>query len=121
MNNLNAIGNLAKDCRLGKAGETPVVNFTLAVKAGYGQHEQTVWVDCAYFGKGAQSVAQYLTKGAKVGVSGEMGFKEAQGEYGARVTCRVSNLTLCGGRQESADKPAANTPKPSADFDDVPF
>lgn len=127
MNSFNAIGNLAKDCRIGNAGDTPVANFTVAVKSGYGKHEQTVWVDCAYFGKGAQAIAQYLVKGAKVGISGELGFKEAEGEYKARITCRVSNVTLLGGKRDDAapDQPkpdSRSAAAPSADFaDDIPF
>ena len=117
-------GNLGKDCRTKMVGDSFVANFSVAVTEGYGEKKKTHWVDCAYWGKGAQAVAQYLVKGQTVIVSGEGGMKEASGEFSAQPTCRVHSLSLAGGKRD--DKPAAKAePKAKADdgFDssDVPF
>jgi single-strand DNA-binding protein len=122
-------GNLGKDCRTKMVGDSFVANFSVAVTEGYGEKKKTHWVDCAYWGKGAQAVAQYLVKGQAVIVSGEGGMKEASGDFSAQPTCRVNSLSLAGGKRE--DKPAAKeAPKPqpqagspAADFDDsdIPF
>lgn len=94
MNVFTFCGNLGKDCRTGSAGGTNVVNFSVAVKSGYGQNEQTLWLDCSLWGKRGESLAQYLTKGQKVVVSGELGTRDHEGK--TYLTCRVSEITLAG-------------------------
>ena len=98
MNNFNFTGNLGNDCRTGQAGQTPVVNFSVAVKSGYGQNEQTIWVDCALFGNRATALAPYLTKGQTVAVSGELGTREHNGK--TYITCKVNDVTLVGGKPQ---------------------
>jgi single-strand DNA-binding protein len=130
MNVITVTGNLGKDCRTGNQGGTAVCNFTVAVKSGYGDKEQTLWLDCALWGKQAESkLPQYLTKGAQVAVSGELGTREHEGK--TQLTCRVASISLVGGRREDAHPAAASSapatprqPKPSSmdDFDDdIPF
>ena len=107
MNNFNFTGNLGNDCRAGQAGQTPVVNFSVAVKSGYGQNEQTIWVDCALFGNRATALAPYLTKGQTVAVSGELGTREHNGK--TYITCKVNDVTLVGGKpqQQGQQQPQA--------------
>jgi single-strand DNA-binding protein len=128
MNVFTFTGNLGKDCRSGNQGGTAVCNFTVAVKSGYGDKEQTLWLDCALWGKQAESkLPQYLTKGAQVAVSGELGTREYEGK--TYITCRVSSISLVGGKRDEAPaaptKPA--TPRTAAPApmdaydDDIPF
>ena len=98
MNNFNFTGNLGNDCRPGQAGQTPVVNFSVAVKSGYGQNEQTIWVDCALFGNRATALTPYLTKGQTVAVSGELGTREHNSK--TYITCKVNDVTLVGGKPQ---------------------
>ena len=126
MNVLTICGNLGKDCRTGEAGGTFVANFSVAIREGYGDKAKTHWVECAYWGKGAQAVAQYLKKGQQVVVSGELGLKPADGQYQAALTCRVSSLTLCGKREQSGEQPrqatqAAPAAAAAPEGDDIPF
>ena len=121
MNVFSFTGNLGKDCRRGTAGSTAVVNFSVAVKSGFGDNEQTIWVDVALWGKQAESkLPDYLLKGQTVAVSGEMGLREHEGK--TYVTCRANSVNLVGGKKESA-APAAPAPAPSQGFDDsdIPF
>jgi single-strand DNA-binding protein len=132
MNIFSFTGNLGKDCRIGNAGGTAVCNFNVAVKSGYGEKAQTLWVDCALWGKQAESkLPDYLLKGQQVAVSGELGERDHEGK--TYLTCRVSSVDLVGGKTESQPQqrqqspaPQANKPAPQAepdfDFDDdVPF
>ena len=140
MNSMNFTGNLGRDARLGEAGGSPVANFAVAVKSGYGQHEQTVWVDCSLWGKRADSLAQYLVKGQQVGITGEMGTRDYEKDGVTRtvVTCRVADVTLLGGKQDGSQSapqpqrtaaPAQQRPAPAqqphaapdAFDDDIPF
>ena len=112
MNNFNFTGNLGNDCRPGQAGQTPVVNFSVAVKSGYGQNEQTIWVDCALFGNRATALAPYLTKGQTVAVSGELGTREHNGK--TYITCKVNDVTLVGGKQQQQGQQAPQQQQPQA-------
>lgn len=100
LNVFSFTGNLGKDCRVGNAGGTAVCNFSVAVKSGFGQNEQTVWVDVALWGKQAESkLPDYLVKGQQVAVSGELGTREHEGK--TYVTCRASSVSLTGKRDDS--------------------
>lgn len=100
MNVLTVSGNLGRDARIGQAGNSAVANFSVAVKSGWGDKEQTVWVDCALFGRQAESkLVDYLKKGQNVIVSGEMGTREYEGK--TYITLRVNTITLGGSRNDS--------------------
>lgn len=99
MNVLVVSGNIGRDAEVRNAGGTSVAGFSLAVKSGYGDKAQTVWVDCSLWGKQAESgLVQYLKKGQFVVVTGELGTREHEGKM--YITLRVNNVTL-GGKQDS--------------------
>lgn len=142
MNNWNFTGNLGKDAetRFIQSGEA-VVQFSVGVKSGYGDKATTTWARCAMWGKRGEAVAQYLTKGSLVGISGEVTLREFTNKEGNKQTTlevRVNDLTLLGGkrdgeqsapRSESApQQPRPQRPAPqgnggSFDYmdDDIPF
>lgn len=112
MNLFAATGNLGKDCRKGEAGGTAVLNFSIGVKSGFGDKEQTLWVDCALWGKQAESkLADYLVKGQKVAVTGELGQREHEGKN--YLTLRVASIDLCGGKSEGSSQAAPQQSKPA--------
>jgi len=128
MNIFSATGNLGKDCRKGNAGDTAVVNFSIGVKSGFGTKEQTLWIDCALFGRQAESkLADYLVKGQQVAVSGELGTREHENKV--YLTLRVNSIDLVGGKKDSSSSPAPqqSRPQPQApaqddfDADSIPF
>jgi len=126
MNIFSFTGNLGSDCRTGNAGGTAVVNFAVAVKSGWGDKAQTLWIDCALWGKQAESrLPEFLLKGQQVAVSGELGSREHDGK--TYLTCRASSVDLVGGKPDAAPAPQQAAPKPQAaapvdDFDsDIPF
>lgn len=130
MNVLTFTGNLGKDCRLNTVGQNKVANFSVAMTEGFGDNKKTHWVDCALWGKQAESLAQYLVKGQSVAISGEGGMKEASGEYKAALTCRVNQISLIGGKKEGEKQQQAAKPAPEpaqaggggGNFDDdIPF
>lgn len=99
MNVFTASGNIGRDAEVRSAGGASVAGFSLAVKSGYGDKAQTVWVDCSLWGKQAESgLVQYLKKGQFVVVTGELGTREHEGK--TYITLRVNNVTL-GGKQDA--------------------
>ncbi len=132
MNVFSVTGNLGQDCRKNEVNGTAVCNFSVAVKAGFGQYEQTLWLDCALWGKAAEGkLPDYLVKGQSVAVSGELSTQEKDGKTYLKLRC--NNVDLIGGKgdapaQQSKPEPAQATapsgkmPEPVTDFDDdIPF
>lgn len=132
MNIFSFTGNLGRDCRTGEVSGTAVCNFAVAVKSGFGDHEQTLWVDCALWGKQAASkLPDYLLKGQQVAVSGELGTKEHEGK--TYLTLNVNSISLVGSKGDNSPAPQQQAPKqepqqqasqqaPADDFDsDIPF
>ena len=129
MNTLIVTGNLGRDANIKSVSGSTVANFSVAAKAGYGEREQTIWIDCALWGKRAESrLVDYLKKGQMVCVSGEMGTREHEGK--TYITMRVESVTLCGSRNnapQAPQKPAQNQYAQQSNGggvamdDDVPF
>jgi single-strand DNA-binding protein len=131
MNVFTATGNIgnAAETRYLPSGAA-VANFSLAVKSGYGDKAQTMWVRCALFGKRAEGgLIEYLIKGAQVAVSGELStreWKNNEGETKTSIELKVNELTLLGGgkRETHSEPRQAVKPQPAADVelnDDIPF
>ncbi len=128
MNVLNAIGRVGRDAvtRHTQAGKS-VTGWSLAVDHGWGDNKQTVWLDCSLWGDRGERLAQYITKGSQLGVTGEIGTREHDGK--TYVTLNVRDVTLVGGRGEGGGRtqsPAQRqAPQQSAsdEFpdDDIPF
>lgn len=105
MNNLCLTGNLGADCRTNNVSGTAVCNFAVAMKAGFGDKAQTVWVDCALWGKQAESkLPDYLKKGQAVAVSGELSTREHEGKTYLQLRC--NSVDLIGKKEEGGSAPA---------------
>lgn len=75
MNVWNGIGNLTKDPELKyTTGFEPkaVCRFTVAVNDGYGDKQKTSFIPCVCFGKTAENLERFLSKGSKVAVCGRI-------------------------------------------------
>ena len=148
VNKVILIGNVGRDpeIRFTQAGE-PIANFTLATnevwndKSGQKQ-ERTEWHRVEVFGKTAQVVRDYVTKGRPVYIEGSIRYEEWTDKDGnKRNTTRIrvsgpgSRLVMLGGRGEgggggsrsSGGAPAEpqSSPEGAEEFqasdDDVPF
>ena len=130
MNAWQFTGNIGKDAesRFLPNGD-PVVSFSVGVKSGYGEKATTTWARCAMFGKRAESVSQYLTKGQLVGISGEVTLREWNDKEGQKrnsLEVRVNDLTLLGKKDgQQAAQPRQQAPSQQSggmDMDDeIPF
>lgn len=110
------------------AGGDSVVTFNAAVDSGYGDKKVTTWIRYTIWGKRGDSVLPYLNKGSQVAVSGELTnrpWKDKEGQDRYSLEVRVNELTLIGGKQNSANVPAqkapdsANSQKSKPQFDDL--
>ena len=127
-------GNLGGDVKVNSTGGSTVANFSVAVKSGFGDKAQTMWIACALWGKQAESkLIDYLTKGQQVAITGELSTREHDGKTYLQV--RVSTIHLVGGksevgqhqapRQQQAPQRQQQSQQPAPDFDDdldsIPF
>lgn len=122
MNMLHATGNLGGDATLRHLPSgSDVLNFSVAMTAGYKDNEQTIWVSCSLFGQRASTLQQYLTKGTKVAIAGEVRLREwtnQSGEAKTSLDCNVRELTLLGspqqqGRQQAPAQAPQRAPEPA--------
>ena len=73
MNKWIGIGRLTRDPELRRTGTgKAVASFTVAVDDGYGDNKTTDFIDIVTWEKTAENCAKYLTKGAKVAVTGKL-------------------------------------------------
>ena len=120
-------GHVGKCDEIKFAGQnnTPVLKFSLAVNTGFGQNKTCSWYSCSYWGKQAESVAQYIAKGKAVLVSGELSLRdwESNGKRGTSADVRVENITLLGGKDDGGhqDAPAAPAEQQPQSTDEIPF
>jgi single-strand DNA-binding protein len=99
MNTVNLIGRLTKDPEVNEYGKgknkTIVATFTLAVD-GYG--DKTNFIRCKAFNTKADFCENYLFKGVKIGITGEIqtdSYENKNGDtvYTTDIIC--NNFTFC--------------------------
>ena len=79
-----------------------VCEFSVGVKSGYGDKEKTVWAKCSLFGNRASGqLPQYLKKGTKVCIAGELAMDEWEkdGVKNKMLKVKVGDLDLIGDNQ----------------------
>lgn len=133
MNNLTVAGQLGRDAevRFLPNGD-PVANFSIADSQG--KDKDAIWWNCQLFGKRAESLAQYLTKGQSVTITGSVSQRKYTDKNGVEkisTDVRVNDVALQGGKREATQsqqpqqRQQAPSPNNSAGFadmdDDLPF
>ncbi len=122
MKAITIAGNIGKDAvvRTTQGGDR-ITGWSVAVEDGFGQNKRTIWFDCSWFGSRGEKVAQYLTKGSKVTVSGDFSTREHEGKTYLQV--RVNDVTLQGGKPEGQrdDRQQERGRADDIDADSIPF
>lgn len=130
MKAITIAGRLTKDATTREAGSDKVTGFSVAVDDRSGKEKTTLFFDCSLWGKRGESLAQYLTKGSSVTVSGDFGTREYEGK--TYFTVRVNDVTLQGGKPSEGQAtggynpenppPSQSSTRPAYDLnDDIPF
>jgi single-strand DNA-binding protein len=128
---LQVIGNIGKSAELHTFdGGNTVANFSVAhtekfTTAQGERKEKTTWVDVSVWGKLANSLAPYLTKGTKVFVEGTpeaRGYNTSDGKAGASLKVNALTIELLSPKQEGeVATPAASSNGFAGQNDDLPF
>ena len=137
INILSAIGNISRNAEIRYlANGDSVASFSFALSSGYGDKQITTWLNCSLWGKRAETLAQMLLKGTKIGISGELTnrpYKAKDGTEKFSLDLRVNDVTLLGGKPnpnnsddernyENQTLPTKQNTLPSDDFEEIiPF
>ena len=89
MNKLLVNGNIVRDMEVKDTGKCLVGNFTIANNVGYGEDQKTNFVNCVLFGDRVESLVQYLVKGCKVLVDGELAIEQYEVDDEKRYSTKV--------------------------------
>ena len=118
MKAITIVGRLTKDSEVRQNDRGGFVSFSVAVDDGWGENKGVMFFDVSY---NRTQVAQYLTKGTQVAVTGDLKIREYNGKTFLGV--RPSEVKLLGGRSAEPVKYTEHqAPAPTADLDDeIPF
>lgn len=147
MNNVNLMGRIVNDLELKNVGMEGIalLQFSIAVDDGFGDNKKTFFFDIKSWRKQAEIIAQYFSKGDRIGISGKLVQEtwETDGQKKSRVTVQINdfdfiekkgdsgNMSNNNSYQKPASPPASqnnNTQNQNIDFenfpendDDIPF
>ena len=116
MPNLNRVmlmGNLTRDPELRYLpSNTAVVKLGLAINRRWRNQqgepqEETAFIDCEAFGRQAEVINQYLSKGRPVFIDGRLKLDQWQDKDGgnrSKIVVTVRSIQLLGGKKDGSTK-----------------
>lgn len=117
--NMNVVvlqGNLVADPEfVGQDGS--VARFTIAVNTGFGENQETHYIDCVAFGKQVETIRNHVAKGKQIVVKGRLTqnrweSKDDEGNTRTRskIEVRLDNFEgfsfVSGGREQQTEAAA---------------
>ena len=143
MAQITGVFRIGKDAELRDTASGPVINLALASnygKKGSDGSRSTQWIDASLWGKRAESLEQYLTKGQQIYATISdphiETYQKRDGGEGVKLVGMISDLELVGGkpsgdreaRPAREERPARREQKPAPKNnsfddmeDDIPF
>ena len=119
-NKVILVGNLTRDPQMSYLpSQTPVVEFGLAINRQWRgqdgqQREETCFIDCRCYGKQAETLNQYMSKGRPILVEGRLQLDTWEGKDGVRRSkhrVMVERFQFLGGRGDQPQRaPGASAP-----------
>lgn len=133
INKVILMGRLTKDPELRYTNnKTPVCSFTIAVNNGYGEKQQTDFINCLAWNKTAEFVTKYFAKGKMIVIAdGRISTRswetqDGKRAYATEVVAQEVNFGETKSSQQTATQPPMQdddddfTPLDEED-DDLPF
>lgn len=122
MNSFNFTAHLGSDSEMKYTQNGHAIcTFSAAAKKGFGDNEKTVWLRCNLWGKRGEALQNYLVKGQKVAITGELFVSEWEkdGQKNKMVEVDVREIDLIG--DKSPSQQTQSYPDPVRKDDSVPF
>jgi len=112
LNKVTLIGRLTRDPELKTIGATTVAKFSLASNKSFTvngeKKEKVFYFDCEIWGKLADVLGRYATKGKQIAIEGGLEqetWDTQDGKKASKVKIRVENFQLLGGKSEASNVP----------------
>jgi single-strand DNA-binding protein len=110
-------------------GGATFLNFSVAARGGYTDKatgewkEKTDWIDCKMFGKRAESLSRFLTKGTFVVVLGSISQEtwEKDGKRRSKIVVFVHEIQLAPRAKGGEPVQHSTRSEESESDDDIPF
>lgn len=105
INKVILCGNLVADPKKGNAGDTKLLEFSIAVNEYRHGEEYANYFDCTIYGKRAEALASILHKGQKVTIVGKLSQNRWQAEDGktrSKVSIVVDDLEFMSAKAQEA-------------------
>lgn len=129
-----SINTITFGTRAGQDAETrftpnqkAITSFRCPIETGWGDKKETGWVTALIFGERGEKLAQYITKGKEMTITGALKVREFEhnGQQRTAVEILVNDVALhggkdSGGQQQSQQGGGPGTPQDDFD-DDIPF
>lgn len=129
-NTVIIIGNLTRDPQSKQLpSQSIVTEFGMAMNrkfkgAGGEEREEVVFVDCTCFGKQAEVIQKYCTKGKQLYVQGRLKYdtwEDKQGGKRSKLSVVVENFQFLGGAGDGAAKGAQPARAGAQEEADIPW
>ena len=131
-NKVFLMGNLTRDPELKRTStDMAVAKIGIAVNRKYkdrdgNQKEEATYVDCEVWGKTAETMAKYLTKGRPVFLEGRLKLDQWQDKDGnnrSKLLMVIENFQFIDsrGNQSSTPPPVTAAAAATPEADDIPF
>jgi single-strand DNA-binding protein len=105
INHVVLVGRLTRDAELRYTNNgTAICAFSIGntyrTKQGENWVEESNFFNCVMFGRRAEALHQYLTKGKQIGIDGALRYSkwEQDGQPRSKVEVHVNDIQLLGGR-----------------------
>lgn len=126
MSDINSVvlcGRVTRDAEVKyTSGGMAVSEISVAVNryAGKDKGEEASFFEVNLWGKTAEALVQYLTKGRQIVVQGELRQErwEQDGQKRSKVRINANNIQLVGGRDD-VQKPTSSAPRPTRQPADI--
>jgi len=130
-NKVIMIGNLTRDPELSYLpSQTPVTEIGLATNRTWhdkdgNEKEETCFVDCRAYGKTAENIKKYFTKGRAIMIEGRLRFDQWDAKDGTKRSkhqIRVNSFTFLDSKQQDGSQSQREQTNEPPDHNlDIPF
>lgn len=130
MNKYIGIGRITKDIELRTTSNNKSVSqFTIAINEGYGEEQRTNYIDCTVWGKQAENMSKYCSKGSLIAIEGRLqtgSYEDKEGTKRKTTKVVAESIQFLGNKKEE-NKEITEEKDPFEEFgeeisdEDLPF
>lgn len=118
-------GRLGQEIEVRKTkSDLSVANLSLGSTSKYKDEENTSWMRCSVFGKSAEVLAQYCSKGDQLIITGEgeqRKYTDKEGVERTTFEIRVESWSFGAKSKKNETAASGNDLPPPPDLDSIPF